>query len=165
MIICAGDAVLSEDQRYRYLLRRQWIGASNETCLFVMLNPSTADASNDDATLRKCVGYANRWGYSGLSLVNLFALRSRDPKALAKDWTQSVGPDNDKHIEQALQRAHQVIVAWGANETMGRDQAVLTMLRRSHNIYCLRTTKAGKPEHPLYLPADLTPSLFARKTP
>jgi hypothetical protein len=128
-----------------------------------MLNPSTADETKDDATLRKCVGYAHRWGYSTVEIVNLFAWRSRDPKALADDWARSIGPNNNEWIETAAQANHQIIVAWGTNQTMGRDQTVLSLLRKYQDVYCLRTTAQGKPEHPLYLPSDLLPTLFARK--
>ena len=76
----AKNAVLSLDMKYRYVLRRDW-GEAPEV-MFVMLNPSTADALKDDATVRKCVGFADAAGHGGLIICNLFALRSRDPGAL-----------------------------------------------------------------------------------
>ena len=86
-------AAFSPDRRYRYTLRRQWDDAL-PYCLFVMLNPSTADATQDDPTIRRCIGFTKAWGFGGLLVGNLFALRSTDPAALyhADD---PVGPEND----------------------------------------------------------------------
>ena len=87
------DAIISKDCLYRYSLGRTW-DASKERVLFIMLNPSTADAIKDDATIKKCVGFAQRWGYGGITVGNLFALRSRDPNGLLGPH-DPVGPKNN----------------------------------------------------------------------
>jgi hypothetical protein len=158
-------AVISFCERYRYFLRREWRAEISSTCLFVMLNPSRADGCKDDPTLRRCVSFARRAGHSALEVVNLFAWRSVSPKSLAEDWTRSIGPENDNHIERAAQRATVIIAAWGSNQTMGRDKSVLRMLRQTHNVFCLGTSLAGHPNHPLYLPDSTPLTLFARKEP
>lgn len=170
----AKEATLSACGQYRYLLRRTWkstkdditsMGLIGRTLLFVMLNPSSADGLQDDPTLRRCVSFAQREKYPELEVVNLFAWRSPNPKVLAEDWVRSVGPENDGYIERAAQRANLIIAAWGGNKTMGRDQSVLRKLRRHQDVFCLRTTKAGHPEHPLYLPDSTPLKLFMRKEP
>ena len=157
-----AQAEICDDGKYRYLLRRIWKGGDG-CCLFVMLNPSTADATQDDATLRKCVSFAKREGYEELAVVNLFALRSRHPKSLAPDWAGSVGPANDEHLKLAALTSDLIVAAWGANETMGRAAPVLRLLRQYRDVYCLGTTKDGHPQHPLYLPSDTPLKIYARK--
>src|SRR5688572_12745487 len=87
-------AILSEDQKYRYLLGRRWQeGIGSVT--FVMLNPSTADHVVDDRTIKRCMDFARSWGHSGLEVVNLYAFRATDPDELGKQ-ADPVGPLNDK---------------------------------------------------------------------
>jgi hypothetical protein len=126
--------------------------------LFVGLNPSTADEVRDDPTVRRCVGYAKRWGYGALCLTNLFAFRASDPRVL-KAHPSPVGADNDRWLAALARRAGIVIAAWGVEGThLGRDSAVLRLLGRE--LSCLRRTKGGHPGHPLYLPRSLTPVPF-----
>ncbi len=92
-----NGAVLSADGVYRYRLWRTW-DASKPTLAFLMLNPSTADATEDDPTIRRCLGFAKEWGYGSLVVVNLFALRSPNPDALREN-DDPVGPENGEHLQ------------------------------------------------------------------
>lgn len=151
-------AIISDCGNYRYVLTREieqpirW----NRPCLFVMLNPSTADAELDDPTIRRCVGFAKREGCTSLTVVNLFALRSTDPSNLLSH-PDPVGPDNDAHIqEQVLKHANGLIVgAWGAHKSTWklhqRAEYVVSMLG---DAYCLGKTTSGSPKHPLYIKKD-----------
>ncbi len=161
------SAQLSEDGLYRYTLRREW--ASGGTVCWVMLNPSTADATDDDPTVRKCVGYAKGWGYDSIEVVNLFALRATDPAELVTTNHDPVGPENDAYVEMVVRRADLVVCAWGTkggNKAWGgrvvrRDMEVLSMIRSMGvPMHLLTKTKAGDPGHPLYLRGDLQPSLM-----
>lgn len=144
-------AVLSDDREYRYRLWRTW-DVSKPTLAFVMLNPSTADESEDDPTIRRCLGYAKDWGYGKLVVGNLFALRSTDPDNL-REHEQPVGPENDAHLREICDDAEKVVAAWGANGTyQGRGREVTGMLEGE--LYALDTTKDGQPVHPLYQPKD-----------
>jgi hypothetical protein len=107
-----GWADLSPCGTYRYLLGRR-IGGGDRVGLWVMLNPSTADANEDDATIRRCIGFARREGCGLLEVVNLFAYRATDPAAL-RLADDPVGPANDHFISKAVERAALVVVAWGA---------------------------------------------------
>lgn len=149
---------------YRYRLMRRW-GAPEPRVCWVMLNPSTADASADDPTIRRCLDFSASWGYGALEVVNLFALRSTDPRSLARD-EDPVGPRNDASILAAATLEQTLVVcAWGASGTLlGRDQSVLALLRsRGVQLHYLALTKGGHPGHPLYLPRTTKPTLWTRR--
>jgi hypothetical protein len=145
-----SSAIFSECRQYRYLLTRTW-NSESATIVFIGLNPSTADETADDPTVRRCVGFARKWGYGGLVLINLFAFRSTDPKRL-NDVADPVGPQNDTTIRRCCDRSSCVVAAWGAQGTlMERDRRVLELLSEP---LCLGVTKSGSPRHPLYLAAS-----------
>lgn len=149
-------AVFDEAREYRYLLTRIWDPAIPPV-VFVMLNPSTADALVDDATIRRLVGskgFARQLGAGGAVVVNLFALCSTDPRAL-RHHGDPVGPLNDAFIRQATDGASVVVAAWGAaGVEHGRgEQVTETLRRRGIVLHCLGRTSTGQPRHPLYLPS------------
>ncbi|WP_409997589.1 DUF1643 domain-containing protein [Curvibacter sp. APW13] len=156
-------ALISECGRFRYRLWRRWDGAL-PTLAFVMLNPSTADASEDDATVRKCIGFAKRLGYGAIEVVNLYAFRARYPSDLQAAGFP-VGPDNDTHIEWVVAHTgRQVICAWG-NNARGHTRAteVLRMLREwGVTPKALRLNAGGIPAHPVMLPYTCKPLRLRR---
>ena len=140
--------------RHRYRLSVTWETGKPE-CLFVMLNPSTADAGKPDATLYQCMNIAKRQGFGSLEVVNLYSLRTKSPQVLfASDERHH--PQNDRHLADAIGNARQVIVAWGQHGGReGRDQVVLNRIREAGKTpYCLETTRNGMPKHPLFLKSD-----------
>jgi hypothetical protein len=150
-----GTATFSRDGRYRFELTRRVEGGNREeTMLFVMLNPSTADATNDDATIRRCVGFARREGLGLLKVVNLYALKATRPVHLW-DVEDPIGPANDRYIAEAAKTASVVVAAWGVppGPARGRAVQVAGMLDR-YGPLALGTTKGGHPRHPLYVRAD-----------
>lgn len=155
------SATLSPCGQYRYRLWRAW-DESKPRVLFVMLNPSTADAEADDPTIKKCVKFARAWGYGSLEVVNLFALRSTDPAAF-KGHPNPVGAGNDSYILDAASRAGKIVAAWGSNKAIGdRGTQVRAMLaREGFDLYCLRVSDKGMPWHPLYIPDAQTPVEFS----
>lgn len=157
-----SSAVFSACERYRYWLARIVDPTKMRTVTFLMLNPSTADAMKNDPTVARCVAYAKRWEYGCIIVVNLFALRSTDPKVL-RTHEDPVGPSNDRYIVKAGQAAAgNVICAWGVHGALnGRAQHVLDMLRRNRcTTYALGETKDGHPRHPLYLRSDARPAEY-----
>lgn len=143
------SAVFSSDRIYRYELRRTW-DASLPTVAFVGLNPSTADETADDPTIRRCIGFAKRWGYGGLVMLNLFAFRATDPRVM-RSATDPVGPDNDWHLTHV--KAETIVAAWGAGGLYrGRDHEVWHLL--GGRLSALGFTKDGHPRHPLYVRGD-----------
>ena len=147
----ASDAAISPCGRYRYRLSRTWDQRARRVN-FIMLNPSTADASEDD----RCVGFAKAWGYGGLVVTNLFAWRATDPKELGRT-DDPIGPENDDHIREVAFNEVKVVCAWGTHG-VARAGRVRSMLRDMGTpTFALRLTKGGCPSHPLYLPADLVP--------
>lgn len=136
---------------YRYLLWRVW-NPDLPRLLWILLNPSTADESSDDPTLRRVHGFSQSFGYGGLEVVNLFALRSPDPRALAQ-IVDPVGPENDRYIREAVARATKIIAAWGNYRMLnGRDHWILSQI--AGPIFCLGITRHGNPRHTLYLRGD-----------
>lgn len=148
-------ADLSDDGVYRYWLGRRWGGG--ESLAFIMLNPSTADGTEDDPTIRKCVGFARRLGYSGISVFNLYAYRATDPKDLKRAMRSGVdvvGPENDERLRAMLAarlaRGDGVVAAWGAHAPDARVREVLAM-PGSRALCTLGLTAKGVPRHPLML--------------
>lgn len=142
----------SDDGRYRYMLTRV-LPEIGEPLVFCMLNPSTANATQDDPTIRRCVGFALREGAEALIVVNLYARRATKPKDL---WAAAdpVGCENDDVI-RFLGAGRRVVCAWGSNAKPARVKAVASMLRnQGATLLCLGTTANGSPRHPLYVRAD-----------
>jgi hypothetical protein len=150
------NAIISPCGNYRYALYRPIPGVSRKhlPVLFIMLNPSTADAVKDDPTIRRCIGFADRLGGSELTVVNLFALRATDPGELLTA-ADPVGPRNDEFLLEEIARHRSkevpgiILCAWGANPMAVKRQHAI-----KGDFHCLGLTKKGAPKHPLYLPWD-----------
>lgn len=159
-----AGAIVSPDRVYRYRLWRQWRDWDSrlelKTCVFIMLNPSTADHSQDDPTIRRCVAFSRSWGFDRLEVLNLFARRATDPKELLSlnDADNPVGQDNKDVFDQVLiwerRPITQIVCAWGAHGShLGQDETALGWLGDCRR-YALGLTKDGHPKHPLYVRAD-----------
>lgn len=156
------DAVISDCQKYRYLLRRSW-DHSRPRALFVMLNPSTADANVDDATIRSCTRLCKSWGHGSFEVVNLYAYRATDPdELLPLTLADRVGPECGRIMSAAIGRCDLVIVAWGKHKSAPAwSREVLSSIRADKPmVYCLGTNKDGSPKHPLYLKTGTLPVAF-----
>ena len=153
------NAVIDPTGLYRYSLSREW-DADGSRIVFVMLNPSRADGNIDDPTIRRCLGFAQTWGYGSLEVVNLFAYRTSHPNVL-RHVTDPVGPDNDLYLKEAVDLAHMIILAWGNGGSLEkRSQKVIKYLNNRKNIYCLGITKTGQPLHPLYVKKYTQPVFY-----
>lgn len=159
-------AAISDCGTYRYALTRAWQHDYTDTLVWLMLNPSTADGEQDDPTIRRCVGFADRWGYGRLVVVNLFAFRATDPDDLS-GTDDPVGPKNDRWIEREA-KGRVVVCAWGSRSlTVGpacpgrleyyhqRPMLVARILRDAGaTMKCLGLTADSQPRHPLYVRGD-----------
>lgn len=149
------SAVISECGTYRYLLTRLWQPGPMVT--FVGLNPSTADGETDDPTIRKCRHFAKRFGYGGLFMVNLFAYRATSPADM-KRAAHPVGPENARHVREAIAASSLVICAWGRDGAfLDQDRVFMDMVREEGyrlRLTCLGVNQDGTPKHPLYLAND-----------
>ncbi|MFT0140725.1 DUF1643 domain-containing protein [Alcanivoracaceae bacterium MT1] len=146
-------AEISPCGRYRWVLTRNWFSAAG-VLPFVMLNPSTADAEKDDPTIRRCISFAEREGFGGIEVVNLYSFRATSPKdMLAAD--DPIGRETDSWLFRAATLpARRVVCAWGANAQPERVRAVADLIGPVADLVCLGTTKAGHPRHPLYVKGD-----------
>lgn len=165
-----SSAILSPCGLYRYSLTRLW-DESKPGCLWIMLNPSIADADTDDPTIRRCMGFARAWGCGSITVVNLFAYRATDPALLTAAVRYmprgAAGPDNDANIRRACinhsERGDYILTAWGAHAARKslawRRDEVMRLLPLA-DLCCLDVTVSGEPKHPLYCRGDLTPTKF-----
>lgn len=173
-----SGARISGDGIYRYRLWREWRGTHDPkhwrwfgqkdgagqelgeplSVLFVMLNPSTADGEQDDATIRKCVGFARRWNYERMEVANLFAYRATKPTdlfAAKAKGTDVIGWQNCECVQDVVIDAGLIICAWGAHAA-GHEfhvEEVRGWLDPKKQ-FRLGLTREGHPRHPLYVPFD-----------
>ena len=166
-----STAILSDCGKYRFKLTREWWeeGKGLGTCLFVMLNPSTADADHDDPTIRRCISFAKAWGYDRLHVGNLLPYRATAPTDLVEAIEKGVEMmyvSNLNHLADLLNKADIVICAWGNGSIVQGYKLDATFFKAAdHPIYkdklhYLELSKDGVPKHPLYLKGDLVPVKF-----
>lgn len=152
-----GGAVISPCGHYRYILGRIF-DPKIRLLGVILLNPSTADATKDDPTIRKCVTLARNWGFGGILVANLFAFRATDPRELmeAKD---PVGPENNAWLEKVAERTSRILCGWGNHGVLaGRGEAVLKMLAgKKEKLVSVGVNMNGMPKHPLYARNDSKP--------
>jgi hypothetical protein len=151
----------SKDRAYRYSLEITW-NPELKPQMFVGLNPSTADEEKDDATVRRCIDFAQAWGAGGLVMTNAFAFRATDPKVMMKHY-EPIGRENTlAYLSSVAMRClNRPIACWG---TMANFQPAIRrgdyLKRFMGKLDCLQVTKDGHPSHPLYLKSDLVPIPF-----
>lgn len=155
-----NTATFSPCRKYRYTLWRCWknlFSQDSEYIMFIGLNPSTADEIINDNTIRRCIGYAKDWGYTGLCMMNIFAFRATQPKNM-RMVEDPIGPDNDRELINMAKLCNMVVAAWGNDgKYMNRGKQVRAMIP---DLHYLRLTAGGFPAHPLYLPKKLKPILW-----
>lgn len=158
-----NSSIASPDNRYRYTL---WRDLENDLLgsgimLFVGLNPSTADASADDPTIRRLKSFAIGFGFARLAVGNLFAYRTSNPAEMlqARD---PIGPDNDRHLRELIGMSNVVLCGWGTDgKHRGRDREVMSMI--GDKAHCLAVNLDGSPTHPLYLRSDSILKPYVKK--
>ncbi|WP_202443263.1 MULTISPECIES: DUF1643 domain-containing protein [Photobacterium] len=153
MINMKKSAVLSSCRKYRYELWRTW-DDSKPYAMFIGLNPSTADETEDDPTIRRCINFAKSWGYGGLCMANLFAYRATQPEDM-KRASDPIGDKNDETLILLAQNAGVIVGAWGNDGVfLNRSEDVRALISE---LNVLKVNKSGEPAHPLYLKSTLTP--------
>lgn len=169
-----ANATFSPCGRYRYTLRRDLAplhAGPRRLVAWLMLNPSTADATLNDPTIRRCIGFSAAWGFTDLVVVNAYAWRSTDPKGL---WSPEcnaaggpVGAGNNAAIVNACARAELVVCGWGRHLRPDRREALAKLLAHANlrgKLTALATNDNGSPAHPLRLPSSLKPQPYALLT-
>ena len=150
-------AVFSSCGRYRYDWYYRW--ADGPCVMFIGLNPSKANGQRTDATVRRCIAYAKRWGFGAVRIVNLFSWIDTDPAAMIVA-AEPVGPRNDRHLKARAADADLIVAVWGTHGShLGRDLAVRRFFKG--RLHALAINKDGSPAHPLYLRKDLRPFPYA----
>jgi len=164
----ASDAVFDPTRKYRFSLWRRFEEncATSEMCAFIGLNGSKADEIKNDRTVARCINFAKAWGFKGYVMLNIFGYMATKPLEMFKQ-ADPVGCWNDYALQIVPAIVGRTVCAWGANAVhrklgmnANRPAMVRTWLRDYSNIYYLRMTKGGHPEHPLYVPAATEPQLW-----
>jgi hypothetical protein len=157
-------ATLSDDGKYRYDLGRAW-GKGESQVVWVLLNPSTADAEKDDMTVSKCVGFSKRWGYDAMIIVNLYAYRATKPEVLL-EVEDPFGPANYSSVKRRIGDADLLVLGWsGAIEKVNPSTRHWSKTLSRYNVeqvakdngltpMCLGRTGLGHPRHPSRLGYD-----------
>ena len=152
------DAKFSTDKKYRYLLTRVW-DEELPIVTFIGLNPSVADDVEDDPTTGRCLDFAQKWGFGGFNIVNLFAYISTE-KSVLKRVDDPIGTHNDSYILSASKSSDMVIAAWGNDgKLLKRSKEVRAIIPLLH---CLKINVTREPQHPLYVKGDAVPFLYLR---
>jgi hypothetical protein len=156
-----SGADFSPCRKYRYKLWRVW-DSSKPICLFILLNPSTADEVENDPTVERCERRARQMSFGGLTVCNVFAFRATSPDIM-KAQKDPIGLKNDSTIADEAARAGMVICGWGENgQHISRSKAVLAVLHRAEvPLHYLRLNKSGEPQHPLYISYRQQPQLWS----
>jgi hypothetical protein len=149
-----SDATLSDCGMFRYALKRIWDHGPMAT--FIMLNPSTADASEDDPTIRRCISFAKREGCAGIRVENLYGFRATKPDKMFERGNSATGRTDDFIRGAVMSSGGPIIAAWGADpRAKGRADQVIDMVTKMRlEMVCLGKTKSGAPRHPLYVKGD-----------
>ena len=162
-----SGASFSSCREYRYLLWRRWSWLNDQPRWLnvIGLNPSTADESKDDPTIRRCIRFAKDWGYGGVTILNLYAYRATDPRVMRRflhDGGDIIGPENDAYITR-LTKDKDVVAAWGNHADWERASDVEYILRvNAATLSVLKQNANSSPAHPLYLSAQLRPYPWVR---
>jgi hypothetical protein len=154
------SAVFSAGRIHRYTLWRRW-SDGDKFVQFIGLNPSTADETNDDNTIRKCIKLANRWGFDALCMTNLFSYCATSPAVMKKYWCPN-GWDNDTWLVRIALDASMIVAAWSQDGNYKNRSEIVQGLLSNFDLYCLRFT-GSEPWHPLYLPDDTKPFLWRQR--
>ncbi len=158
------DAILDKKRKYRYMLKRQWGDSTDKFINFVLLNPSTANETVDDPTIKACIKFTQNLGYGGFYVTNLFAYRTKSPDILKKS-TEPIGRKNDMFIKKYATKSKLVIIAWGNHGNyLNRDKDVLKFITKIKTPYCFITTQSGQPKHLLYIARNTKPIKFKTDT-
>jgi len=156
------SAIISSCGKYRYQLDRVVNPEYAGRVLFIGVNPSTADAELDDATVRKWKGFVSRWsGFGNFTAANVFAYRATDVKEL-RAVTDACGPENWATLERLIGSAQVVVPCWGRIDKVPKQLRVyisrtLDLIMSSGKpVFVFGYTKNGMPQHPLMLPYNTT---------
>ena len=163
-----SGAEISPCKKYRYSLWRIW-DQGKPLCMFIMLNPSTADANEDDPTIRRCIGFAKSWGYGGILIGNLFSFRTKNPEKL---WTaylnylcrsKNIEPNDQfyfHYLKEMKDKIDGIVIAGWGNNGKNYERQIKKTRSVFPVLYHLGLTKNGQPRHPLYLKSDTKPILW-----
>lgn len=157
----SSGAVFSDCEQYRYILWRKWsLAEAGRYAMLIGLNPSTADESINDPTVRRCIDFAKKWGMDGMYMMNAYAFRATDPAVMKKQPTP-VGWHNDEALALVAKQCEIIVAAWGNHCTEDRSKKVIEIVESvGKTIQCFELNQNGSPKHPLYVKGDTVLKTF-----
>ncbi len=151
-----SDAIFSEDNIHRYALIHEW-ELDRPSLMIISLNPSAEDGELNNPTIRRCIGFAKRWGFGRLFITNLFSFKTSSPKDLFNS-ENPIGNKNDYWLKKLSKKVDKVVLAYGNHgKFKNRHEEILKII---HDPYCIKKSKTGMPMHPLYLKYTEEPIRF-----
>lgn len=149
-----NGAKFSDDRSRRYALWRIW-DKSLPVVAFIGLNPSLANHTDNDPTIRRVIGFAKDWGYGGVYMLNLYTFVTPYPESLVESdaWEES-----RQVIISCSSRCEKIIAAWGNYK--GATDRGNEIKKLIPNLYALQINKNGSPKHPLYVKSDVIPIIY-----
>lgn len=153
-----SKARFSKNKCHRYFLERCW-NKKKPALMIIGLNPSTADAINNDPTVARCINFGKTWGYGRIYMMNIFAYRATNP-IIMKAAKNPIGKENDKWLVRVAARSDMILAAWGNHGFyLDRDIQIITLLKK-YKLFCLDKNVTGCPKHPLYCKQSLKPKPY-----
>ena len=144
--IIIKKANFSNDRKERYSLTRIW-NFEKPLFLFIMFNPSNADDTIDDPTIRRLIDFTEKFEYGGFKVVNLFTKISPNPKNV--NISKVLKIKNLKVIKKMVNSVDEIVYAWG-----NKFHEPLEFKKLVPNPKCFGLNIDGSPKHPLYLSSN-----------
>lgn len=142
-------ANFSPCRKYRFALWRIW-DTSKPLVMFIGLNPSTANETEADPTIKSVIRIAKHNGFGGVYMMNCYPMVSTDPSKLLTNSYPMEVIENELLLVIASQKCSEVVFAWGNFKVVqdtGRDQELIKLFP---NAKAIAVNKNGSPKHPLY---------------
>tara|TARA_B100001250_G_C19796692_1_gene789041 strand:+ start:2009 stop:2458 length:450 start_codon:yes stop_codon:yes gene_type:complete len=138
-----AGAIINKNKRYS--LWRIW-NQNLPKVLYVMLNPSLANNSQDDNTIKRLNYFTKKFGFGGFYVGNIYPHITPYPKILYR-LNLHFSNKNNFYLNSMIKKSEKIVFAWG-----NCKERPLWIEKSVQTPFCFGHNKNGSPKHPLYLP-------------